>query len=169
MLTLQWRQIDLPVGTIRLDPGTTKNRDGRLFAFGNHLPELRQLLEAQRKATTAVEKANDVICPWVFHRNGKRVRSFRGAWTAACETAGCPTMIPHDFRRTAVRNLERAGVSRSVAMQLTGHKTEAVYRRYAIVSESDLGAGLEKLGQLGAGTISGTKGRRAKVKRFAKS
>ena len=78
-------------------------------------------------------------------------------------------MIPHDFRRTAVRNLERAGVSRSVAMQLTGHKTEAVYRRYAIVSEGDLGAGLEKLGQLGAGTISGTKGRRAKVKRFAKS
>ncbi len=120
VLTLQWRQIDLAVGTVRLDPGTTKNRDGRLFPFGSHLPELRQLLEAQRKATTAVEKANDVICPWVFHRNGKRVRSFRGAWTAACEAAGCPTMIPHDFRRTAVRNLERAGVSRSVAMQLTG-------------------------------------------------
>jgi integrase len=56
-----------------------------------------------------------------------------------------PTRIPHDFRRTAVRNLERAGVPRSVAMKLTGHKTEAVYRRYAIVCEADLTEGLKKL------------------------
>jgi hypothetical protein len=53
-------------------------------------------------------------------------------------------------------------------MQLTGHKTESVYRRYAIVSEGDLGEGLDKLGQLAAGTIPGTKARGAKVKRFAK-
>jgi hypothetical protein len=78
-------------------------------------------------------------------------------------------MIPHDFRRTAVRNLDRASVLRSVATQLTEHKTEAVYRRCAIVSEGDLGASLEKLGQLGAATISGTKSHRGKVKRFAKS
>jgi hypothetical protein len=48
----------------------------------------------------------------------------------------------------AVRNLERAGVSRSVAMKLTGHRTEAVYRRYAIVSEPDLSEGLMKLAAL---------------------
>jgi hypothetical protein len=46
----------------------------------------------------------------------------------------------------------------NVAIQLTGHKTEAVYRRYAIVSEGDLGAGLAKLGSFAAGTLSGTKG-----------
>src|SRR5271155_3588861 len=65
-------------------------------------------------------------------------------------SAGVPGRIPHDFRRTAVRNLERAGVSRSVAMKLTGHKTEAVYRRYAIVSESDLSEGIAKLAVLHA-------------------
>jgi integrase len=168
ILPLQWRQIDLQAGTVRLDPGTTKNRDGRLFPFGAHLPELTRILEAQRAATKVAETRGGKICPWVFHRDGRRIRGFRKAWANACEAAGCPQMIPHDLRRTAVRNLERAGVSRSVAMQLTGHKTESVYRRYAIVSEGDLGEGLDKLGQLAAGTIPGTKARGAKVKRFAK-
>jgi hypothetical protein len=45
--------------------------------------------------------------------------------------------VPHDFRPRRYRNFEQRGISRSVAMGLTGHKTEAVYRRYAIVSESD--------------------------------
>ena len=59
-----------------------------------------------------------------------------------------PGLLVHDFRRTAVRRLERAGVARSVAMKLVGHKTEPVYRRYAIVSESDLREAVEKLGAI---------------------
>ena len=59
---------------------------------------------------------------------------------------GLPERLFHDLRRTAVRNLERAGVPRSIAMKITGHKTESVYRRYAIVNERDVAEGLEKLG-----------------------
>jgi integrase len=69
----------------------------------------------------------------------------REAFKTACRKAGCPGRIPYDLRRTAVRNLERAGVPRSVAMKLTGHKTESVYRRYAIADERDLRVAVERL------------------------
>ena len=108
-------------------------------------PELREVLERQREATTAFEQARGVIVPWLFHRKGKQVKSFLKAWKKACQEAGAPSLIPHDLRRTAVRNLERAAVPRSSAMQLTGHKTEAVYRRYAIVDEAMLTEAAEKL------------------------
>jgi integrase len=66
----------------------------------------------------------------------------------ACKAAGLPGRLVHDFRRTAVRNLEGAGVSRSAAMKLTGHKTEAVYRHYAIVDSTMLREVVDKLGAL---------------------
>jgi len=44
-----------------------------------------------------------------------------------------------------VRNLERAGVPRSTAMAMVGHRTEAIYRRYAIVDEVMLREGAAKL------------------------
>jgi integrase len=67
------------------------------------------------------------------------------SWRSACKKAGIPGRLLHDLRRGAVRNLERSGVSRSVAMKLTGHKTESVYRRYSIVVEADLREAGEKL------------------------
>jgi integrase len=63
-----------------------------------------------------------VLCPWVFHRNGRPIKSFARAWRTACRLAEYPGRIPHDFRRTAVRNLTRAGVPEAIAMKITGHK-----------------------------------------------
>jgi integrase len=147
ILPLQWKQIDWSAGTVRLEPDTTKNDEGRTFPFAV-LPELHAMLQDQWEHTKALQRATGRLIGPVFHRNGNPIKDFYGAWRAACDAAKVPGRIPHDFRRTAVRNLERAGVPRSVAMKLTGHKTEAVYRRYAIVSEADLSDGLRRLATL---------------------
>jgi integrase len=144
ILPLQWRQVDFRAGTVRLDVGTTKNNDGRTFPM---TPELRATLEAQRAATDALQRTTGRIIPWVFHwtTRGRPLKGFTKAWRAACIAAGVPGRIPHDFRRTAVRNLERASVPRSTAMAMVGHRTEAIYRRYAIVDEVMLREGAAKL------------------------
>ena len=152
VLPLERRQLDLKTGTLRLEPGTTKNREGR----GVYLtPELRALLADQLERVEGLQKKLGRIVPQLFpHLDGPHCgaprRGFRKAWKAACRDAGVPGRILHDFRRTAVRNMERAGVPRSVAMKLTGHQTEAVYRRCAIVSDVDLQAAAQRLAQLNA-------------------
>jgi integrase len=147
VLALQWWQVDFEAGMVRLEPGSTKNADGRVFPFAA-LPALEGLLRTQAERTRAIERASGSIIPWVFHRHGRPIQYFRRTWIRACRLAGLPGRLPHDFRRTAVRNLERAGVPRSVAMKLTGHKTESIYRRYAIVAEQDLKDGVAKLAAL---------------------
>ena len=143
------------------EPNTTKNDEGREFPFSS-FPKLRELLESQRTMTRTLEKETNRIIPWVFHQSGSRIRSYRSQWDRARQMVSTDDpkgvkvwarpqvkdRLVHDLRRTAVRNLERAGVPRSVAMKLTGHKTEAVYRRYAIVAKSDLEEGVAKLAKL---------------------
>jgi integrase len=146
---LQWRHVDFEARVVRLDPHATKNDEGRTFPFTDALQEL---LEAQKAAHDRL-KAEEVLCPWVFHRTGKKVKGkritrFTKAWRKACEKAGSPGRIPHDLRRTAVRNLVRAGIPERVAMQLTGHKTRSVFERYNIVSECDLVEAAKKLNAL---------------------
>lgn len=136
LLPLQWRQIDFKAGRITLDPGKTKNREGRLFPFTN---EIRRVLEERMAARDTLKRERGIICPWVFWSgSGKQIKSFYKVWRTACTKAGCPGMLLHDFRRTAVRNFVRAGIPERVAMQLTGHKTRLVFDRYHVVSERDL-------------------------------
>lgn len=85
------------------------------------------------------------IIPWVFHRQGTPIRDFREAWALAWAAAGLPGRLPHDFRRTAVRNLVRSGVPTPTAMEMVGHLTMSVFRRYCIVDEADMKAASRKL------------------------
>lgn len=78
-------------------------------------------------------------------RRYTQIKDFRGAWKTACDAAGCPGRIPHDFRRTAIRNMTRWGVQEQVAMMLSGHKTRSVFQRYNIVNEEDLRQAAAKL------------------------
>lgn len=145
ILTRQRHHLDLKAGWLRLDPGETKNNEGRSFPF---TPRLREILEQQIARTEALQKETGRIIPWLFHRNGAPIKNFRRSWLTACKKAGVPGKIRHDFRRTSVRNLERAGVPRSAAMKMVGHKTQAIYQRYAIADESMLKDAAEKLERL---------------------
>jgi integrase len=167
VLTLERRQLDLEAGTLRLDPGTTKNGDGRVVYL---TPELKAMLAGQVARVDVLQRQLGRIIPWLFphltspcqqagcarghHHIGDRRRRLQKVWKTACKAAGVPGRLAHDFRRTAVRNLERRGVPRSVAMKITGHRTEAVYRRYAIVSDADLQEATLRL----TGTNPGTNG-----------
>jgi integrase len=102
-------------------------------------------LAEQLQRAAALERDAGQIIPWLSHKEGKPIGSFRKAWASACKRAGIAGKIPHDFRRTAVRNLERAGVPRSAAMAMVGHQTESIYRRYAIADEAMLKEGAVKL------------------------
>src|SRR5688572_29833261 len=163
VLTLEWRQVDFKAGEVRLDPETTKNREGRVFPMTD---DLRALLEAQDAARGALQLKGQ-LCPWVFWRmvaKGRRgpkspraILAFTKAWKTACIAAGCPGRIPHDFRRTAIRNMVRRGVPERVAMQLAGHKTRSVFERYNIVSDGDLRAAAAQLHGL-TGTEKGQSG-----------
>jgi len=135
---ITWQQIDLEAGTVRLEVNTTKNDDGRLFFLPS---DLRALLEQQ----WADHLSHWPDCLFVFHRNGKRIKDIRGSWQRACKESEIVAKIPHDFRRTAVRNMVRAGIPERVAMQICGHKTRSVFDRYHIVSEGDLREAAQKL------------------------
>jgi site-specific recombinase XerD len=176
VLTLKRKQVNLGACTLRLEPGTTKNEEGRVVYL---TPELVELIQAQEERIQLLEMHLGHRVPWLFpHLTGKhkgeRIRDFRRAWKTALLNAmldgleaeerarrkaeleanpeGLVRMLRHDFRRTAVRNMVNRGVPERVAMMITGHKTRSVFDRYHIVSPGDLQDAARKL----AGTFSGT-------------
>jgi integrase len=157
VLTLERRYVDLEAGTLRLDPGMTKNREGRLIYL---TPEIKTALASQLERVRAFERRLGRVVPYVFthlgkgKRAGQRRRDFRKRWTTVCRKAGLAGRMRHDFRRTSVRNMERRAVPRSVAMKITGHKTEVIYKRYAIVADADLRDAARKLTGTNPGTVA---------------
>jgi len=135
MRALQWRDVDLDGRIVRLRPENSKNKDGRVLPLAGELLEVVERSRAKRRPD----------CPFVFHDDGQPIGNFRKAWSAACKAAGRNEILVHDLRRTAVRNMVRAGVPDRIAMALSGHKTRSIFDRYNIVSESDLVAASERL------------------------
>jgi integrase len=135
MRALEWRDVDLHGKVVRLRPEISKNKDGRLLPLSSEL--LKIIEEAYH--------GRRLDCPLVFHRDGEPIGDFRKAWAKACRAAGFAHILVHDLRRSAIRNMIRAGIPDRVAMALSGHKTRSIFDRYNIVSESDLAAATEKL------------------------
>ena len=155
ILTLAWHQIDRTACVIRLEPGTTKNHDGRMFTYGE-IVEVKAAIDGLWARHEALERAGIISPLVVCRRHGQAIQTFWKRWKTATAAAGCPGRLLHDFRRTAVRNLNRAGVPETVAMKISGHKTRSVFDRYDITSEEDLADASRKLQAL-TGTITGTK------------
>jgi len=135
LINLQVKQVDVDGRTIRLEPGTTKNKDGREVTMTNAVHSLLAKCVAGKSSEDAVFTRSD----------GKPVRDFRDTWAKATKAAGVPGLLFHDLRRTAARNLRRAGIAEGVIMKIGGLRTRSVFERYAIVSQTDIADALKKL------------------------
>ena len=135
ILGLRWDEIDAAANVIRLPQQRSKTRAGRVLPISKPLNSVLARRRAKRKGDD----------PLVFRRDNVTVRGWRQAWPDACRAAGVPGRLLHDCRRTAARNLIRAGIPERVAMTLTGHKTRSVFDRYNIVNERELLDAGEKL------------------------
>jgi integrase len=132
---LEWRDVDLHGRSVRLRIENSKNKEARILPLSGRLLELFQERLKMRR----------LDCPFVFHHGGKRIGDFKKAWNTACNDSGLAGTLVHDLRRCAARNLSRAGVPEAVAMEITGHRTRSMYRRYRIVDEKDLREAAERL------------------------
>jgi integrase len=134
VLTLTWAQIDWDGQVITIGGDKTKGEDDRVFPFGV-APDLKALVEARFAARDGL---------FVFHRSGKRIKTFIKAWRNACRRADLDGKLVHDLRRTAAREFRRSGVTEGEIMKAAGWRTRSMFDRYNIIDEADLAQGLAK-------------------------
>jgi integrase len=148
--SLRWNELNMENRQLRLRGQYSKNGEPRMVPLVGRLWEVIARRWKARRFTG--ENGETVLSSLVFFRQrgrgvlktGTAVSEFRKAWKAACEAAEKSDALFHDFRRTAVRNMIRAGVDRKVAMMISGHKTESVFERYNITDDRDLEEAMRK-------------------------
>jgi integrase len=142
---LAWKGVDFNIGIVRLEPGTTKTKQGREFPF-RYLRPLEAVLRKQRDEVTRLELLLGQVIPWVFpRRSGGPIKRYDWSWHKACREVGLAGRVIHDFRRSAVRRLHLAGVPIPIGMKLTGHRSMRVYLAYAVSGPQDLEDGVRRL------------------------
>jgi integrase len=104
-----------------------------------------QLIERRKEARSVETPQGIVLANLVFHREGETISEFRKAWRTATLKAGCPTLLFHDLRRSAARQLIRSGTSKDVAKMVGGWKTDSMFSRYNVTGEEDLRDAMEKV------------------------
>jgi integrase len=138
LLTTMLDQVDLARRRIHLFGDQTKNSEPRSAPiYGDMIETLERHI--------AETRARFPGCRWLFNRNGNRIIDFRKSWEDACERAGLKGLLFHDLRRSAVRNMVRAGIPETVARKISGHKTREIFERYNIVDDRDLTDAADKL------------------------
>jgi integrase len=134
VMALRWDAVDRRAGEARLR--TSKNGSARTLPLTGAVWDVIERRWQAREYATAGGVAG--LSEYVFHAgDGRAVVDFKRSWAAACRTAAAPGLLFHDLRRSAVRNMIRAGVPQSVAMRISGHKTTAMFLRYDITSDED--------------------------------
>ena len=140
--TLRWENVDRAAKEVRLFD--SKNGEGRVLPLDESTWTLFEALWSRRQFTTP---AGPALSEFVFHcGNGRPVgeANFEILWRRARTKAGLPAKLFHDLRRSAIRNLVRAGVPERVAMSISGHRTRSVFDRYNITSSDDKREALRK-------------------------
>jgi integrase len=134
LLGLRVRQVNVLTGLIRLDVGTTKNGEGREVTM------TRTIRELVRQAVAGKNPDDHLLT----RGDGAPVRDFRKGWKKLCQNAGLDGLHIHDFRRSAARELRKAGVPESTIMDIGGWKTREMFKRYAITDSKDIAAAIAK-------------------------
>jgi integrase len=157
---LRWSDVDLVTGIIFLDD--SKNGEPRQLPFGESEVLTRILLE-QRASASRIGLRTGRPVSHVFHYAGRDLpEGLRRCWRSACRKAGLESRMFHDLRRSFIQRCEDFNVSRSNAMKITGHKTEAIYARYAIAPRASFAAALRKLAKPGEEELKILSGARRK-------
>jgi integrase len=104
IINLKWKQIDMEARTVRLDPGRTKNEKGRVIALEGDLWEIIRTQWEKRKVAEVPGQSPTLLCPSVFHREGKPIKTFRSAWEWACKKTGLAGKLFHDLSLTSTAN-----------------------------------------------------------------